>query len=102
VTVHGWVKSMRKMKNVCFAHITDGTTSLPLQAVLSKPQAAGLSTGSSLQVIGKWKASTLGTEQPKELLADEVRVLGEADPTVCWERPIVQCSRLPNLIAAAS
>jgi lysyl-tRNA synthetase class II len=41
VTIHGWVKSIRRMGRISFAHITDGTTTSPLQAVLSKPQAAG-------------------------------------------------------------
>jgi asparaginyl-tRNA synthetase len=41
VTIHGWIKSIRRMGKICFAHITDGSTSLPLQAVLTKLQAAG-------------------------------------------------------------
>ena len=41
VTIHGWIRSIRRMGKVCFAHISDGSSSMPLQAVLTKPQAAG-------------------------------------------------------------
>lgn len=41
VTVHGWIRSVRRMKNVSFAHIADGSTTVPLQAVLTKEQSEG-------------------------------------------------------------
>lgn len=41
MTIHGWIKSIRRMAKVCFAHIVDGSSSMPLQAVLTKSQAAG-------------------------------------------------------------
>lgn len=41
VTVHGWIRSVRRMKNVSFAHIADGSTTMPLQAVLTKEQSEG-------------------------------------------------------------
>ncbi|KAA8913613.1 hypothetical protein FN846DRAFT_77850 [Sphaerosporella brunnea] len=81
VTIHGWIKSIRRMGRISFAHIIDGTTSFPLQAILSKSQAAGLSTGSSVRIAGTWKASLAGTAQQSELLAEDVSLLGEADPT---------------------
>lgn len=40
VTVNGWVRSVRKQKRIAFAHIGDGTTTKPLQAVLKPEQAA--------------------------------------------------------------
>lgn len=40
VRVSGWVRSVRKQKQVAFAHIGDGTTARPLQAVLKPEQAA--------------------------------------------------------------
>lgn len=41
VTIHGWIRSVRRMKNVSFAHVADGSTTIPLQAVLTKEQSEG-------------------------------------------------------------
>lgn len=41
VTVHGWVRSVRRMKNVSFVHVADGSTTTPLQAVLTGEQSEG-------------------------------------------------------------
>jgi asparaginyl-tRNA synthetase len=71
------------MKNVSFAHISDGSTTLPLQAVLTKEQAEGLTMGASVKITGEWKESIGGKgQQTQELLAQTVEVLGEADPLV--------------------
>lgn len=40
-TVHGWVRSVRRMKSVSFAHVADGSTTIPLQVVLTKEQSEG-------------------------------------------------------------
>ncbi|RPB17821.1 asparaginyl-tRNA synthetase [Morchella conica CCBAS932] len=80
VTVHGWIRSVRRMKNVSFAHIADGSTTVPLQAVLTKEQSEGLATGASVKITGEWKKSISGGKQAKELLAQEVKIIGEADP----------------------
>ena len=42
-----------------------------------------LSTGSSVRVAGKWTGSRPGTAQQNELQAEEVQLLGAADPEVC-------------------
>ena len=34
-TLQGWVKSVRKHRDIVFLHISDGTTIQPLQIVLS-------------------------------------------------------------------
>ena len=39
IVVKGWVRSVRRMKNVSFAAISDGSTLKPLQAVLTSRQA---------------------------------------------------------------
>ena len=39
VTVHGWIKSIRKLKKFAFAEIRDGTTHNTLQVVLTAEQA---------------------------------------------------------------
>lgn len=36
-----------------------------------------------MQVAGIWKPSVAGSGQQSELLADQVRLLGAADPAVC-------------------
>lgn len=41
VTVHGWIRSVRRMKNVSFVHVADGSTTIPLQAVLTGEQSEG-------------------------------------------------------------
>jgi len=43
-----------------------------------------LSTGSSIRVAGKWIESRPGSAQRHELVAEEVLLLGEADPEVCF------------------
>lgn len=45
-----------------------------------------LSTGSSVRVAGKWTGSRPGTAQQNELQAEEVQLLGAADPEVCSPR----------------
>jgi len=40
VTVTGLVRSIRKQKHACFAHISDGSTLEPVQAVLAPEKAA--------------------------------------------------------------
>ncbi|PIA97077.1 Asparagine--tRNA ligase, mitochondrial, partial [Cercospora beticola] len=76
VTVNGWVRSVRKQKRIAFAHIGDGTTTKPLQAVLKPEQAASLSYGSAVQLTGAWTPSQ-GGKQARELQVSDVEVLGE-------------------------
>jgi asparaginyl-tRNA synthetase len=40
VQVNGFVRSVRKQKRVAFAEISDGSTVMPLQAILKPAQAA--------------------------------------------------------------
>ncbi|KAM3422136.1 hypothetical protein BST61_g2507 [Cercospora zeina] len=76
VTVAGWVRSVRKQKRIAFAHIGDGTTTKPLQAVLKPEQAASLSHGCAVQLTGSWTPSQ-GGKQARELQVSSVEVLGE-------------------------
>ena len=39
VTVHGWVRSVRKQKQISFANINDGSCVKGLQAILNPEQA---------------------------------------------------------------
>ncbi|KAI9707043.1 MAG: asparaginyl-tRNA synthetase [Candelina mexicana] len=82
ITVNGFVRSVRRHKHICFAAVGDGSTTQPLQVVLTPAQAENLSTGASISISGQWQPSPRGKEQQHELLAENLRVLGEADPTV--------------------
>jgi asparaginyl-tRNA synthetase len=41
-----------------------------------------LSTGAAIHITGQWQRSPLGKEQSHELLASDVKVLGENDAEV--------------------
>jgi len=78
-SVDGWVQSVRKMKNVAFADIGDGSSVHSLNVVFDRPeQAAELSTGACVQVDGQIVESP--GKQKFELQADSVKVLGPAGP----------------------
>jgi len=82
VTLNGFVRTVRKQKRVAFAAIGDGTSLDAVQAVLTPAQAANLSTGAALRIIGQWQPSPSGKEQTHELVASDVRILGENDAEV--------------------
>ncbi|KIJ12198.1 hypothetical protein PAXINDRAFT_118299 [Paxillus involutus ATCC 200175] len=82
IHVHGWVKSVRRQKNVTFAVINDGSCVSGLQAVLthnSNPTLHALTNGASVRMTGSIVASR-GSGQAKELQVDSVEVLGECNP----------------------
>ncbi|KAH6896225.1 asparaginyl-tRNA synthetase [Coprinopsis sp. MPI-PUGE-AT-0042] len=96
VTVTGWIKSIRKQKNIAFAVVTDGSESRGIQAVLvrKKGQDAAyedalkrciLTNGAAIRLVGKLVESP-GSGQSYELLVKDVQegasvtVLGECDP----------------------
>ncbi|KAF8461002.1 hypothetical protein BDZ91DRAFT_663766 [Kalaharituber pfeilii] len=86
VTVNGWIRSNRNMKKYSFLHISDGTTTQPLQAVIPKEQVEedikALTTGACIQITGEWRFS-LGSkqhQQVKELHYQSLKILGTSDP----------------------
>ncbi|KAI9827108.1 MAG: asparaginyl-tRNA synthetase [Phylliscum demangeonii] len=79
LTIHGFIRSIRKQKRVAFAVLADGSTTEPLQVVLSPAQAEGLSTGAGVRLTGQWVACAAGREQSHELQATAVTLLGAAD-----------------------
>ncbi|KAI9765963.1 MAG: asparaginyl-tRNA synthetase [Candelina submexicana] len=81
ITINGFVRSVRRHKHICFAAVGDGSTIEPLQVVLTHEQAENLSIGASISISGKLHQSPKGKKQQHELLAKNLRVLGEADPT---------------------
>jgi asparaginyl-tRNA synthetase len=83
-TVCGWVKTRRDQKGVHFAQINDGSCFADLQIVFDDgvvPEEAlkHLTTGASVRVSGELVASP-AAGQAVELKADEIEVLGSADP----------------------
>ncbi|KAF9236681.1 hypothetical protein BU15DRAFT_89065 [Melanogaster broomeanus] len=82
VDIHGWVRSVRRQKNVTFAVINDGSCALGLQAVLNNNPSAIfplLTNGASVRMTGSMVASR-GPGQANELQVDSVEVLGECNP----------------------
>ncbi|KAF9479747.1 asparaginyl-tRNA synthetase [Pholiota conissans] len=85
-TVFGWIKSIRKQKNMSFAVITDGSSANGLQAVLLKGKDDDLfkklTNGAAVRLTGRLVSSP-GAGQSHELLVDQtgqVAILGECDP----------------------
>jgi asparaginyl-tRNA synthetase len=85
VTVKGWVRTKRELKEFTFVEVNDGSSLRGLQVVLNQslPNYAEslkqLNTGASIEVTGSLVASE-GKNQRIELQASEVKVWGEADP----------------------
>ncbi|KAF7593437.1 asparaginyl-tRNA synthetase [Aspergillus hancockii] len=80
IKLQGFVRSVRKQKRFAFAEISDGSTVEPLQAFLKPAQAAELSTGTTVEISGVWKACPPGKEQSHELQTTGVNIVGGADP----------------------
>ncbi|MBI9105964.1 MAG: asparagine--tRNA ligase [Spirochaetales bacterium] len=82
-TVSGWVRTRRDSKNVCFFELSDGSCLKNLQVIVDKekynPEAllSKLTTGAGVEVDGILVESP-GQNQPVELQAAEIRLLGEA------------------------
>lgn len=87
ITAHGWVKSVRRQKNVTFIAINDGSTLEGLQAVVLHSNDAvlnslnNISTGASVRITGDLIKSP-GKSQDRELRVEEIEALGLCDPSV--------------------
>lgn len=83
VTIGGWVRSVRDMKNFGFMDLNDGTSFKGAQIVLNAEmsnytEVAKLNTGSSVLCTGKF-VLTPEAKQPFEIQADEIRILCATD-----------------------
>ena len=81
--INGWVRTKRGSKNVSFIALNDGSTIKNLQVVLEANDfddnlIKNITTGACLEVFGTLKKSE-GKEQSLELLASELKILGEAN-----------------------
>ncbi|UZQ55634.1 asparagine--tRNA ligase [Trichothermofontia sichuanensis B231] len=85
ITIQGWVRTKRELKDFSFLEVNDGSGLTNLQVVLepSLPNYEAalkqLNTGASLRVTGMLVPS-LGKGQRIELKASTLEVFGEADP----------------------
>lgn len=85
VTIQGWVRTKRELKEFAFVEVNDGSSMAGLQVVLNQdlPDYAEmvkmLNTGASIEVTGVLVPSP-GKGQRIELQANTVKVYGEADP----------------------
>ena len=83
VCAKGWIRSLRRGKQVAFAALNDGSCFASLQVVLTPDvenydELIRLGTGACLAVVGDLVASP-ASGQSWELQARRVRILGEAD-----------------------
>ncbi len=85
VTIQGWVRTKRELKEFTFVEVNDGSSLANLQIVLNPdlPEYAEilkqLNTGASLEVSGILVESP-AKGQRIELNASEVKLYGESDP----------------------
>jgi len=85
VTIQGWVRTRRELKEFSFVEVNDGSSMAGLQVVVHQnlpdyqPLVRQLNTGASVQVTGVVVASP-GKGQRIELRAEAVTVYGGADP----------------------
>ena len=84
VDVCGWVRTRRGSKQVTFIALNDGTTIHNLQVVadiekLGEENLKQVTTGSCIRVSGKLVPSQ-GQGQQVEVQADQIELLGAADP----------------------
>ncbi len=87
ISVQGWLRTRRDSGSLSFLEVSDGSCLQGLQIIAedSLPNYAGdikkLTTGCSLRATGKLVASP-AKGQSVELKADDISVLGWADPSV--------------------
>jgi len=86
VETQGWVRTKRGNKQVAFIALNDGSCFDSIQIVVDfnqLPEEAlkNVQTGAGIRATGKLVASQ-GQGQKVEILAEQIEVLGEADPEV--------------------
>lgn len=81
MNVKGWVQTVRKLKKVAFAQVSDGSCARGISVVLDPAQAKNLTTGSCVSIKGLLKESPQSSAEKYELLAEEpgsLEILGGA------------------------
>lgn len=101
VTCCGWARSVRVSKQVAFLVLNDGSSQDSLQVVVDSNHPAyaeveHAGTGAAFRVTGELVASP-APEQPWELKATEIEVLGKSDPSYPLQKKRHGFEYLPNL-----
>ncbi|XP_037276955.1 asparagine--tRNA ligase, mitochondrial [Rhipicephalus microplus] len=79
IEMKGWVRALRKHKDMVFVDLSDGSAASKVQVVVpANCVRPGLSYGSAIQVFGKLVASS-HKGQELEVHAEDVTVLGPCD-----------------------
>ncbi|GAA5997773.1 asparagine--tRNA ligase SLM5 [Rhodotorula paludigena] len=76
--LHGWIRSIRRQKNISFAVLSDGSQVGGVQVVLPKGLDDNLTVGCSASLQGQWVESR-GKGQDKEFKVETVGFVGESD-----------------------
>ncbi|CAO3665759.1 unnamed protein product [Rhizopus stolonifer] len=80
VSVTGWIRTVRKQKQISFANVNDGSSFKGIQAILNNQDAELLTTGACVELKGKLTDSP-GKNQTKELQVSQVKIIGACDNT---------------------
>jgi asparaginyl-tRNA synthetase len=78
IRIQGLIRSIRKQKRVAFAHVGDGTSYSSIQAVLTPDQATRITTGTYVDLTGRWQKSP-GGGQSHELVVEAINATGLAN-----------------------
>jgi len=82
ITILGWVRSVRRSKEVAFVEVNDGSCMKNIQGVIGEPdkqpQLDSLLTGASVRMKGRLVLSE-GKGQKYEIQVSELDLVGEAD-----------------------
>ncbi|MCF8309402.1 MAG: asparagine--tRNA ligase [Bacteroidales bacterium] len=84
INIKGWVRTRRSSKNVSFINLNDGSIIYNLQIVADNQNfddemLQKINTGASLSVNGTLVESK-GSKQNYEIEANDIEIMGEADP----------------------
>ncbi|KAK6346001.1 asparaginyl-tRNA synthetase [Orbilia blumenaviensis] len=79
-SVKGWVQTIRKQKEVCFATMTDGSTSQTAQVVMTPEQGSLFAIGAAGKITGSWQEPPVKTGQARELVAADAELIAASDP----------------------
>lgn len=80
--VDGWIRSLRKLKNVAFADVADGSGAASLAVVMPPSATKDLSTGASVRFRGMLRESPAkGQAVELEVQAEhDIKIYGKATP----------------------
>lgn len=81
-TFQGWVKSIRKYKDVTFLHLSDGSSPEYLQVLANQDLCSDVTYGSCISVTGNLVLSPAkhSKGQSVELVASKIDIVGKCDP----------------------